>query len=112
MSWISLQDVVGIIEHVAFTETLSGGINVTAPASCTNLEFTKTFGRVLHRPTLLPAPVTALRLALGEMADALLLANCRVSPQKLIASGYAFELPTLEDALRFECGCGFRAMKV
>ncbi len=106
MSWISLQDVVGIIEHVAFTESLSGGINVTAPESCTNREFTKTVGRVLHRPTLLPAPATALRLALGEMAQALLLANCRVAPQKLIDSGYAFELPTLEEALRFECGMG------
>jgi uncharacterized protein (TIGR01777 family) len=104
MSWIALQDVVGIIEHVAFTNTLSGGINVTAPTSCTNLEFTKTLGRVLHRPTLLPVPATALRLTLGEMAEALLLANCRVSPQKLIKSGYVFELPTLEEALRFECG--------
>lgn len=107
MSWISLQDVVGIIEHVAFTESLSGGINVTAPESCTNREFTKTLGRMLHRPALLPAPATALRLALGEMAQALLLANCRVAPQKLIDSGYAFELPILEEGLRFECGLGF-----
>ena len=65
-----------------------------------NREFTRTLGRVLRRPTFLPMPAFAARLAFGEMADALLLASARVLPRKLEQAGYSFQLPELEEALR------------
>ncbi len=67
----------------------------------TNDAFSKTLGRVLHRPTLLPTPVTALKLAMGqEMVKEMMLAGQRVVPQKLEATGYEFRYPELEGALR------------
>jgi uncharacterized protein (TIGR01777 family) len=99
MSWIALDDVVGAIEHALTDESLAGPVNVVAPQPVKNVEFTKTIGRVLGRPTLLPMPTFALRLALGEMADELLLASTRVEPTRLKASGYQFKYPQLEPAL-------------
>jgi NAD dependent epimerase/dehydratase family enzyme len=75
-----------------------------APEPVTNRAFTKTLGRVLGRPTLIPAPAFALRLALGEMADATLLASTRVRPVRLRESGYTFRFPVLEGALRHALG--------
>jgi NAD dependent epimerase/dehydratase family enzyme len=100
MSWVALDDAVGAIEHALATDTLRGPVNVVAPRPVTNLEFTRTLGRVLSRPTLLPVPASAARLALGEMADALLLSSSRVEPARLLASGYRFRYPDLEAALR------------
>ena len=71
-----------------------------APQAVTNREFTKTLGAVLRRPTCLPAPAFALRLAFGEMADALLLASTRVDPAVLRTAGFKFAFPDLEGALR------------
>ena len=99
-SWISLDDLIGAILHCLQHEGLMGAVNAVAPNTVTNLEFTKTLGRVLHRPTVLPMPAFAARLALGEMADALLLASARVVPESLIVSGYAYQHSTLEAALR------------
>ncbi|MEX1224339.1 MAG: DUF1731 domain-containing protein, partial [Pirellulales bacterium] len=73
---------------------------VTAPQPVTNTEFTKTLGRVLGRPTILPMPAFAARLALGEMADALILCSARVLPRALEQTGYEFVDPELEPALR------------
>ncbi len=98
-SWVSLDDVIGAILHAAATRDLAGPVNVTAPRPVRNRAFARTLGRVLGRPSLLPAPAPILRLALGEMADALLLASARVRPGKLEASGYAFLDPELEAAL-------------
>jgi uncharacterized protein (TIGR01777 family) len=100
MSWIALDDVVGAIQHALVTETLRGPVNAVAPGPVTNAELTRTLGRVLRRPTLVPLPAFAARLAMGEMADALLLASQRVLPARLQASGYSFRHPTLEGALR------------
>ena len=100
MSWIALDDVVSAI-HVALTlDSLRGPVNVVAPNPVTNREFTRTLGRVLSRPTLFPMPAFVARLALGEMADALLLASTRVEPAHLLATGFAFRYPDLEGALR------------
>ena len=104
MSWISLQDVLGVFEHVLFTEKLHGPVNVVAPNPATNTEFTKTFGSVIHRPTTFPVPAKILSLAFGELADAALLASTRAVPTRLLESGYRFFLPDLLSALRFECG--------
>lgn len=100
MSWIALDDVVGAIRHAITTESLSGPVNAVAPQAATNLEFTKALGRALSRPTLFPMPVFAARLALGKMADDLLLASTRVEPKALQTSGYAFDQPELDGALR------------
>jgi len=104
MSWIALDDVIGAVHHVLITDALQGPVNVVAPAPVTNREFTRTLGHVLSRPTLLPAPAFAVRLALGEMAEELLLSSQRVEPARLVSSGYRFGFPGLEGALRHLLG--------
>ena len=106
MSWIALDDVLGIVLHALTDESMRGSVNAVAPQAVTNREFTKTLGAVLRRPTVLPAPAFALRLALGEMADALLLASTRVDPAVLRAAGFEFAYPHLEGALRHVLGRG------
>ena len=100
MSWIALDDVIGAIRHALTTDALRGPVNTVAPAPVTNADFTRTLGRVLGRPTLIPLPAFAARLALGEMADELALVSQRVMPARLLASGFAFRRPTLKDTLR------------
>lgn len=99
-SWISIDDEVGAITHL-LTADVEGPVNLTAPNPVTNKEFTKTLGKVLGRPTVLPIPSFGPKLLLGgELADALLFTGQRVLPAKLAASGYVFAHPTLEVALR------------
>jgi uncharacterized protein len=98
MSWITLEDVVAIILHTLNSNILSGPVNVASPHPVQNDEFTRVLARVLHRPGLLSAPGFALRLALGEMADALLLSSQRVVPQVLESQGYVFRHAQLEPA--------------
>jgi uncharacterized protein (TIGR01777 family) len=98
-SWMSLDDVIGAILHALGTPSLKGPVNVVAPNAVTNAEFTKTLGHALKRPTFFPMPAFVARLALGEMADALLLASARVEPKKLTVSGYAFRYPDLAGCL-------------
>jgi uncharacterized protein len=104
MSWIGIDDVVGGIHHAITCEALNGPVNVVAPNPVTNRDFTKTLGRALRRPTVLPMPAFAARLALGEMADELLLASTRVVPQRLDETGYKFRNPELEPALQHLLG--------
>ncbi|GIX49643.1 MAG: hypothetical protein KatS3mg131_3854 [Candidatus Tectimicrobiota bacterium] len=104
ISWIAIDDVVEIIHFCLLTESLKGPVNAVAPQPVTNAEFTRTLGRVLRRPTLLPLPAAVARLLFGEMADALLLASTRVEPARLLASGYRFRYPELEGALRHLLG--------
>ena len=99
-SWVALDDVAGAITHALTCTTLCGPINIVSANAVTNAEFTKTLGKVLRRPTLFPVPAFAARLALGELADGLLLASQRVAPKRLLDSGYRFRHPVLEDALR------------
>ena len=99
MSWIALPDLVGAIRHAIHNEAVSGPLNGVAPAPVTNSEFTRTLGKVLGRPTLFPMPAFMARLMFGEMAEALL-SSTRVSAEKLEQSGYRFEFPDLEAALR------------
>jgi uncharacterized protein (TIGR01777 family) len=104
MSWIALDDLLGSIAYALRTDTIRGPVNAVAPHPVTNREFTKTLGRVLARPTLLPMPAFAARLAFGEMADELLLSSARVEPARLSAAGYDFRYPTLEGGLRHLLG--------
>lgn len=100
MSWVAIDDVTGAIYHALITDSLHGPVNVTSPNPVTNKEFTKTLGRVLKRPTIMPMPAFGARLAFGEMANDLLLASTRVEPKKLLDAGYHFQYPELEDALK------------
>jgi len=104
LSWVALDDVLGAVMHVLASDALRGAVNVVAPHPVTNLEFTKTLGHVLRRPTIFPMPAFAARLAFGEMADNLLLATTRVEPSRLLATGYQFRFPELEAALRHVLG--------
>lgn len=99
-SWIHVSDWVGMVRWAIDNANISGPVNLTAPAPVTNAEFARTLGRVLRRPALLPVPAVALRVMLGEMADALILTGQRVLPQRALDDGYAFTFPTLEPALR------------
>lgn len=100
MSWIALEDVVGIVCAMILDDRFRGAVNVVAPNPVQNEEFTRVLARVLERRAIFPAPEFALRLALGEMADALLLISQRVQPERLVAAGYAFQYANLEPALR------------
>jgi uncharacterized protein len=100
ISWVALPDATRAIEFALETLSLSGPVNVVAPNPVTNLEFTRSLGRVLHRPALLRVPAFALRLAFGEMAEATILESERVMLARLIASGFDFEYSDLEAALR------------
>jgi uncharacterized protein len=102
--WIAVEDLVRAINYCLTNESLRGPVNLTAPNPVTNLEFTKTLGNVLKRPTILPAPAFALRLALGEMADQLLLPSLRVVPERLLRSGFRFAHPELKVAIRHVLG--------
>jgi uncharacterized protein len=99
MSWVTLRETVSIIQFALTTPGLAGPVNVVTPNPARNSEFTKVLAKTLHRPGLFPAPAFALRLALGEMADALLLASQKVMPAKLADSGYRFSRPDLAGAL-------------
>ena len=99
MSWVTLADTVGILRFALENGSVQGAVNVVAPGAVRNAEFTKELARVLRRPALFPAPAFALRLAMGEMADALLLASQRVVPQKLQQLGFRFTQPDLASAL-------------
>ena len=100
MSWIAMDDVTGAIYHTLITESLKGPVNVTAPNPVTNKEFTTTLGEVLKRPAVVPIPAFAAKLAFGEMANDLLLASTKVAPKRLSDSGYKFQYPELENALK------------
>jgi uncharacterized protein (TIGR01777 family) len=105
MSWVAIDDLLGALHHLLLDDALEGPVNVVAPEPVTNREFTKTLGRVLGRPTVVPVPAFALRLALGgEMADETLLASLRARPGRLEEGGYAFRFPSLEEALRHLLG--------
>jgi uncharacterized protein (TIGR01777 family) len=101
MSWIHLQDWVGIALWAIGRESVSGPLNLTAPTPVTNAELTRVLARELHRPAWLRAPAFALRLLLGtEMAEALLLGGQRVMPHKATTEGYGFQFSQLAAALR------------
>ena len=98
MSWVSIDDVTGMIQHIITNEAVRGPVNLVSLNPVSNREFTKTLGQVLNRPTIFPMPAFAARIAFGEMADELLLSSTRVIPKKLMDSGYEFRHPELGGA--------------
>jgi uncharacterized protein len=99
MSWIDVQDMVGAIHHVLKSDLLQGPVNMVAPKPVTNAEFTETLGSVLSRPTILPMPAFAVKLAFGEMGETVLLGSQRVEPTQLVMSGYPFRFTSLRASL-------------
>ncbi len=106
MAWIHIADIARAIVHLleAPARSLAPVYNLTGPNPATNAAFTRALGRVLRRPTVLPAPGFAVRLALGEMAEPLLLSGQRVVPRQLLDRGFRFTHPDLEPALRHLLG--------
>lgn len=100
MSWVTLADTVGILRFAIENGAARGTLNTVTPQPMRNAEFAGVLAKVMRRPALFPAPAFALRLALGEMADALLLASQRVFPKQLEKLGYRFLQPELAGALQ------------
>jgi uncharacterized protein len=103
VSWIHVEDVVGIVLAAIDDERWHGPINATAPEPQRNRDFSKALGRALHRPALLPVPGAALRLLYGEMAE-IVTGGARVLPAKALVLGYQFRYPQLDAALRAALG--------
>lgn len=104
MSWIALDDLIGVIHEAIVNDALTGPVNATAPEAVTNAQFTETLGRVLNRPTFMRVPGFAARAVGGQLAEELILISQRVVPARLQEIGFRFAFPTLEPALRHELG--------
>lgn len=99
MSWIHLEDLIGIILYCIDHDNVSGAVNGTAPNPVTNKRFTRTLGKVLKRPTKLPVPTIVVKLLMGQMGEELLLSGIKVLPDKITKEGYTFKYAVLEEAL-------------
>ena len=104
MSWISRTDAVRALRFAIDTVSLAGPVNVVGPEPVTNADFSHALGRALHRPSVVPVPAFALRLAFGEMAEATVLASQRIRPRRLLEAGFTFAHTTLDAALTHELG--------
>lgn len=100
MSWIAIDDLVGVINHAIFNESLRGPVNAVSPNAVTNWEFSQALGRVFSRPVRFSVPSAALRILFGKMGDEVLLSSARVIPARLAQSGFKFQFTELEPALR------------
>ena len=99
MSWIALDDLIAAMLFLLDDASLAGPVNLVAPEAATNRQFTKALGRALRRPTILPMPSFAARLAFGEMADEMLLSSTKVAPERLSEAGFSFQYGDLDAAL-------------
>jgi hypothetical protein len=100
MSWLSMDDAIGIVQFALAHPSLAGAVNAVAPEPVMNAQFTAALAHVLHRPAIFPVPAAALTLVFGEMARATLLSSQRAVPLRLLEAGYVFRHPTIEPALR------------
>lgn len=104
LSWIALDDLLGVFYTALYDARLRGPINATAPRPVSQAEFTRALGRVLRRPALLRVPAKVIRAALGEMGETLILDSADVRPARLQDLGFHYLRPDLDDALRMELG--------
>jgi NAD dependent epimerase/dehydratase family enzyme len=104
MPWIGLSDCVSAVTWCMDRPPLSGPVNLVAPGQLDNAGFTQALGRALGRPAALRVPAAALRLALGQTANELLLQGARVTPRVLLESGFEFSCPEIDAALAIELG--------
>ena len=101
MSWISLTDAVNAIEFIINNE-LEGPVNLVSPIPVTNHEFTKTLGKAIRRPTIIPVPGIPLKMIFGEFAKDGLLGGQKAYPKKLIDNGFQFKYSEIKNTLDFE----------
>jgi len=99
VSWIAIDDLLDAIHHAVVSPSLEGAVNAVAPNPVRNSDLAAAIGRALHRPAIVPVPAPVIRLALGELADALLLSSTRVEPARLVADGHVFRAPDVDAAL-------------
>ncbi len=104
VAWIDHDDAVGILHHALMDPDVSGALNATSPHPVTNATFVDVLARVVHRPSLVPVPAFALKLALGEMGEETILHGQRAKPARTLGSGYRFLVEGLEECLRYELG--------
>ena len=104
VSWIDLDDLVALIVHALYTESLAGPVNATAPHPVTNATFTSALGRALGRPTIVPVPALAIKALFGQLGTEALLWGQRVLPRKAAGSGFEFYYEGVEESLRFQLG--------
>jgi uncharacterized protein len=100
MSWIAISDLARAVLHIVETDSLRGPVNLVTPIPVTNREFVFALARSLRRPAVLPVPAFVLRAVLGQIAEDALLASARAIPQRLAASGFHFDFPEINGALR------------
>jgi uncharacterized protein len=103
-SWIARDELACIIEFILQNDHLSGPVNPASPQPLPNAEFAATISRAQGRKPGMPIPAFLLRIMLGEMAEALVLASRRIIPARLLAAGYSFHFPDLESAIAHESG--------
>jgi uncharacterized protein (TIGR01777 family) len=99
MSWIHIDDLIGIMLYCIEQDSIQGPVNGTSPNPATNQQFTKALGKVLNRPTFFSMPVAVIKLAMGQMGEELLLAGKKIMPKKALNAGYTFQYEDLEEAL-------------
>jgi uncharacterized protein len=99
MSWVALDEIPYVVDHLIKTDQISGAVNVVSPQAVSNAQFTKILGQAIHRPTMLPVPAFAIRLLFGEMGQQMLLEGAHVLPRRLQESGYQFRFADLKAAL-------------
>jgi hypothetical protein len=99
-SWITLEDLLCVVELALHSESLSGAVNAVSPGAVTNADFTRALARAMRRPAFLPVPALALNLVFGEMGREALLASANVRPARLLESGFEFRFPELHSAFR------------
>jgi uncharacterized protein len=100
MAWIHWRDWVDLVVWAIGNEKLAGALNLSAPRPLRNVDFAASIGRAVNRPSWLPAPAFALRAALGEMADALLLTSIRMLPARALDLGFRFRFEEADEALK------------
>ncbi|NOK39209.1 TIGR01777 family protein [Corallococcus exercitus] len=104
LSWVSLEDVLGLIQFAIFTPSIQGPLNAVSPNAVRQGELAKVLGKVLHRPAVFPLPATVVKTVFGQMGEETLLSSTHALPGVAQANGFPFLLPDLEGALRFTLG--------
>lgn len=100
LPWVTLRDVMEIIEFCLQRTDIEGPVNVVAPQEITNRQFTEQLAALLSRPSFMTIPASILKFIFGEMAEEMLLSSIRMKPGVLLKNGYTFQHPTLQTALK------------
>ena len=100
MSWIASDEIPLVMNYLINSSELSGPVNVTSPEPVANAQFTKAFAAAIGRSAFIPLPAFMVKIIFGEMGETLLLGSQKAVPQRLLESGYIFQYPSLEAALK------------